>query len=132
VDDPKENVLKFLLHSLSYVVMPAFCVYKTYFIYIRVEMPRRGVFPRTGVVKSAPPVILDIAKQVLMFSDEDALQSVKKTDRYFHVSIVHLYLKPIFRYMAFIVMLFNIAELNMPFPGPNICFFLAYPLLLLE
>jgi len=63
--------------------MLAVCVYKTNFIYIRVEMPRRGVSTRTGVVKSAPPVFLDSAKQFLMFSDEDALQSVKKTDSYF-------------------------------------------------
>jgi len=34
--------------------------------------------------------------------------------------------------MAFIVMLLNIDQLNMPFSGSNVCFFLAYPLLLLE
>jgi len=62
-----------------------------------------------------------------MFSDEDALQSVKKTDSYFQSAIVHPYVKRIF-----IVMLLNIAELNMPFSGSNICIFLAYPLLLLE
>lgn len=49
--------------------MKAFIVDKTNFIYIRVEMPRRGGFPRTGVVKTAPPLLLDIVKQFLMFSD---------------------------------------------------------------
>jgi hypothetical protein len=75
-------------------------------------MPRRGVSPRTRVVKSAPSVILDIAKQFLMFSDENALQSVKKTDGYFQSAIVHPYAKQIFRYMAFVVIWFNNAQLN--------------------